>query len=45
MGRQFGIIVLRPVRNRLLLLIPLVLALLKAVDEIKPGEVREINPP
>ena len=44
-GRPFAIIVLRPVRNRLALPLPLVPALLKTIDAIKPGEVREISPP
>ncbi len=41
--RPFAVIVLRAKSNRHDALQPLVPALLKALDEIKPGEVREIT--
>jgi predicted nuclease of predicted toxin-antitoxin system len=42
-SRPFAVIVLRARTNRLADLLPLVPALLKALDGIKPGEVREIK--
>lgn len=42
-GRPFAVIVLRARTNRLADLLPLVPALLRAFDEVKPGEVREIK--
>ena len=41
--RPFAVVVLRARTNRLADLLPLVPALLKALDEVKPGEVREIR--
>ena len=41
--RPFAVIVLRARTNRLADLLPLVPALLKALDGIKPGEAREIK--
>lgn len=43
-SRPFGVILLRARTNRLADLLPLVPALLRALGEIKPGEVREIKP-
>jgi hypothetical protein len=40
--RPFAVIVLRAKSNRLDALRPLVPALLQVLDEVKPGEVREI---
>jgi hypothetical protein len=42
-NRPFAVIVLRAKTNRLADLLPLVPALLRALDEIKPGEVREVT--
>jgi len=42
-NRPFAVIVLRAKTNRLADLLPLVPALLRALDEIKPGEVREVR--
>jgi hypothetical protein len=41
--RPFAMIVLRARSNRLADLLPLMPALLKALDDIKPGEMREIR--
>jgi len=42
-SRPFGVILLRARTNRLADLLPLVPALLRALGEIKPGEVREVK--
>jgi hypothetical protein len=42
-GRSFAVVLLRAKSNKLAELIPLVPALLRALDEVKPGEVREIG--
>ena len=42
-GHPFAIIVLRAVSNRLPDLLPLVPALLQALEDVKPGEVREVG--
>lgn len=41
--RLFGIVVLREKTNRLADLLPLVSALRAAVEELRPGEVRELT--
>lgn len=41
--RLFGVVVLRARTNRLADLLPLVSALRAAVDELHPGEVRELT--
>ena len=42
-GRRLAVIVLRAKSNRLDALRPLVPALLQALDELRPGDVREIS--
>jgi hypothetical protein len=42
--RPFAVVVLRARSNRLGDLLPLVPGLFKALDDIKPGEVREVRP-
>ena len=42
-SRPFGVVLLRARTNRLADLLPLVPALLRALGEIKPGEVREVK--
>jgi hypothetical protein len=42
-NRPFAVVVLRARTNRLADLLPLVPALLKALDDIKPGEMREVR--
>ena len=42
-GRTFALLVLRPLSNRLFDLVPLVPALLKELNSIQPGEVREVS--
>ena len=42
-NRPFAVILLRAKSNRLVELLPLVPALLRALEEVKPGEVREIR--
>ena len=42
-SRSFGVIILRAKTNRLLDLLPLVPELRAVLDEIRPGEVREIG--
>jgi len=41
--RTFAVVLLRATSNRLVDLLPLVPALLLALDEVKPGELREIR--
>ena len=41
--RPFAVVILRAKTNRLTDLLPLVPALLDALDEIKPGETREVE--
>jgi hypothetical protein len=41
--RPFAVVLLRAKSNRLIDLLPLVPALLRALDEVKPGDVREIR--
>jgi hypothetical protein len=41
--RPFAIVVLRAMSNRLGDLLPLVPALLKALEHLKPGEFREVK--
>jgi hypothetical protein len=41
-NRLFGIVVLRAKTNRLADLLPLVAALRAALEELRPGEVREL---
>jgi hypothetical protein len=39
----FAVVLLRATSNRLVDLLPVVPALLRALDEVKPGELREIR--
>ena len=41
--RPFALVLLRAKSNRLIDLLPLVPALLRALNEVKPGELREIG--
>jgi hypothetical protein len=41
--RSFAVLLLRTKSNRLADLLPLVPALLRALDEVKPGEMREVK--
>jgi hypothetical protein len=42
-GRTFAVVLLRAKSNTLRELVPLIPALLRVLDEVKPGEVREVG--
>ena len=42
-GRPFALVLLRAKSNKLVELIPLIPALLQVLEEIKPGEIREVG--